>query len=61
MSARHNEFKQLVRKLIAQGEDKEEMEYWVDVYPDLPSGQQKEMLELFTRELKELKAEGEDV
>lgn len=57
-NTRHNEFKQIVRQLVAQGEDKEEMDYWVDIFPDLPSGQQKEMLDLFKKELEALKAEG---
>ena len=57
-STRHIDFKQLARQLIAQGEDKEEMDYWVDIYPDLPSGQQKDMLDLFKKELEELKTVG---
>lgn len=54
------QFELIVQELIKQGEDKEEMEYWVDIYPDLPSGHQKEMLELFKKELEELRTEEQE-
>ena len=55
------QFKAVVDELIAQGEDREEMEYWADIFSDLPPEKQKEILELFEKELEELKAEGEDI
>ena len=44
----------LVKKLIALGEDAEEMQYWIDIYNDLPEEQQQELFKNFSEELKKL-------
>jgi len=46
----------IVEKLIALGEDAEELQYWLDIYIDLPEEQQKEIFENLSAELKKLEA-----
>lgn len=48
------EFQTIAKKLIEEGEDAEEMQYWVDIYDDLPEKQQKEIFENFAEEFKKL-------
>jgi len=50
------QFNQIIQELVAQGEDKEEMGYWSDIFPDLPEEKRQELLRLFQEELEKLKA-----
>ena len=46
--------KEIVEKLIALGEDKDELMYWVEIFDDLPAEKQSELLENLKKELETL-------
>jgi hypothetical protein len=46
----------LIARLIELGEDKDELNYWKDIYPDLPAEKQKDLLDLFSKEVEKLSA-----
>jgi hypothetical protein len=46
--------KEIVEKLIALGEDKDELNYWLDIFDDLPEEKQKEVFSNFQEELTKL-------
>ncbi len=48
------ELNQILNKLIELGEDKDEMGYWRDIFPNLDEAHQKEIMDLFKFELKKL-------
>jgi len=50
------EINDILNKLVALGEDKDELEYWCDILPDLPEEEQMEVLDLFKMELEQLSA-----
>lgn len=51
-----DELNNIIQKLIALGEDAEELNLWKDIYADLDPEDQKELDENLTNELKELQA-----
>jgi hypothetical protein len=48
------ELKKIVVKLVELGEDKDELNYWLDIFEDLPDEKQKEIFSNFQEELTEL-------
>jgi|AntAceMinimDraft_11_1070367.scaffolds.fasta_scaffold08034_3 hypothetical protein len=48
------ELNDILNKLVELGEDKDELEYWRDIFPNLREEKQKELFELFKLELKQL-------
>jgi hypothetical protein len=44
----------ILNKLVEFGEDKDELEYWKDIFPDLNEERQKEVYQLFEEELSKL-------
>lgn len=47
---------QTIKKLVELGEDRDEMRYWLDIFPDLSKDTQKELLASFKEELEKLAA-----
>ena len=50
------ELSTILDKLIQLGEDKDELEYWRDIFNDLPAEKQAEVFLLFKKELDALLA-----
>lgn len=48
--------KEIVEKLIALGEDKDELTYWLDIFDDLPKEKQREIFSNLQEELTKLSA-----
>jgi hypothetical protein len=48
------ELKQIMLKLVGLGEDKDELDYWLDIFEDLPEEKQKEVFSNFRDELTKL-------
>ena len=48
------ELKQIIMKLIDFGEDKDELNYWLDIFDDLPEEKQKEVFSNLQEELTKL-------
>lgn len=48
------ELKQIITRLIELGEDKDELNYWLDIFDDLPEEKQKEIFLNFQEELTKL-------
>ncbi len=46
--------KQIIIKLIELGEDQDELNYWLDIFDDLPEKKQKEVFSNFQEELTKL-------
>lgn len=49
-----DELKPLVDQLITLGEDQDELNYWLTIYPDLPEDAQTELIQNLQAELDEL-------
>ncbi len=47
----NNDIQQLVNTLIKLGEDREELEFWISIYPDLEQPFQKELIENLQAEI----------
>lgn len=50
-----SELKNLISELVKFGEDKDELEIWLTVFPDLEAGEQNELLGNLRAELEQLK------
>ncbi len=48
------ELNNILNKLIELGEDKDELDYWRDIFTNLPEGKQREVFNLFKMELEKL-------
>lgn len=48
------DFKDLADKLVNLGESREEFDFWLKIYDDLPSDKQTELVNLMLDELKQL-------
>ena len=48
------ELKKIVIKLVQLGEDKDELNYWFDIFDDLSEEKQKEIFSNFQEELSKL-------
>jgi len=48
------ELKQIIIKLVELGEDKDELNYWLDIFDNLPEEKQKEVFSNFQEELTKL-------
>jgi len=48
------ELNDILNKLIVLGEDKDELDYWRDIFADLSEEKQKEVFNLFKLELEKL-------
>jgi hypothetical protein len=53
------ELSAIAEKLIRAGEDKEEMEYWLDIYDDLPEEEKKNLADNLQNELQALLSDSE--
>ncbi len=49
------DFNQLIQKLTDLGEDKNELELWQNLFPDLEEEEKKELIKNLEDELKQLK------
>jgi hypothetical protein len=50
------EINTLIGELIKRGEDKDELEYWRDIYPNLDEKEQQKLIDSLKKELAELSA-----
>lgn len=50
------ELQKIIVKLIELGEDKDELNYWSDIYSDLPEEKQKEVFDNLRQELDSLES-----
>jgi hypothetical protein len=50
------ELNELIDELIKHGEDRDELQYWKDIYPDLSEEEQQKILDSLKKELVELSA-----
>lgn len=50
------EFQKIAEKLIELGEDNDEMQYWINIYDDLPQQQKDEASRTFKEELQKLES-----
>ena len=48
------ELKQILTKLVELGEDRDELDYWLDIFDDLPEDKQQELFSNFQAELAKL-------
>lgn len=50
------QFRAITEALAVQGEDREEMAYWADIFPNLPEDKREQIFALFKEELEKLKS-----